>query len=254
MLTLAVLYGMSQSTCKVSDARDVTPTLLDIGISSAAATWRVLHSLIRLYKSVGVRIVLKNNNSCFRKCIPKKISEVIYPPNTRVQCCIFPFFIGLILQLLAIAAGSWVSYSIWTSYVQLQIPNFDDCLAIYHFTLAETDVRVLEISGTIIPPNGSYVSLEQISDKELQAFEMTTEADVFCLSEFEYRSEDFGIYFNVAQLFVVPNAGEVRGRGGWGGREGARVKGWRVGTVLILACIYCGLAGQRLQKCNQQHL
>lgn len=200
---------MSQSTCKVPDARDVTPTLLDIGISSAAATlaatWRVLRSLIRLYKSIGARIVLKNKNSCFRRCIPKKLSEVIYPPNTRVQCCIFPFFIGLIFQLLAIAAGSWVSFSIWTSYVQLKIPNVDDSLAIYHFTLAETDVRVLELSGTIIPPNGSYVSLEQISDRELQAFEMATEEDVFCLSEFEYRSEDFGAKISES-ISMLPNS------------------------------------------------
>ena len=203
MLTLSVLFAFSQQYCKTPEAKDVTSTLFDVGISALAASiaglWRTLRSLIRIYHSVGVRI--KSKNCCLRICLPKKSGDVVYPPNSRVQWCIFPFFVGLMMQLVAIIVASGTAWFIWNSYVQLKtLTNFDDTLGIYR---SESGRRLFDISGTIIPPNGSFFDLEMIPRSELEA----RDADVFCLSEFEYRSEDHQIYFNVVQLFVVSNDG-----------------------------------------------
>lgn len=117
MLTIGVLYAFSQSTCKVPDARDVTPVLQDIGISALAATlaaiWRLSRSFIRLYTSVGTRF--KNNNSCIKKCLPKK-GEVVYPPDTRAQFCIFPFYFGLLLQVPVVVLGTVITFTIWLNF------------------------------------------------------------------------------------------------------------------------------------------
>ncbi len=124
MLTIAVLYAFSQFTCKTPDIRNVSPILRDIGISATATTvatiWRSTRSFIRLYSSIGVRIP-----SCVRKCskcLPKK-GDVVYPPDTRSQVCIFGFFFGLLMQIQAIASSIWL-------YFGLLDTSFDDSLGI----------------------------------------------------------------------------------------------------------------------------
>ena len=203
MLTLAVLYGLSQSTCKVPDSRDVTPILLDVAISATAATvvsfWRLLRSFVRLYTSVGSRI--KDKGKCLKKCVPKK-GDAAYPPDTCAQWCIFPFYFGLIMQFSAIVAAASATFSIWYNYSLLQTPNFDDSLGIYRFSLDHPDVRLFNISGTIIPPNGTFINFEEIPQRELPYV-----GDVYCLSEFEYKSEEFQIFFNTIEVVVVSNDG-----------------------------------------------
>ena len=207
MMTLAVLYAFSQSTCKVPESRDVTGVLRDIGISSVAATaavaYRLLRSTIRLCMTVGVRAKSKDTSrsgkcakSCYR-CLPKP-GDAIYPPDTRTQCCIFPFTMSLIFDYFAIVAGAAISVSIWYNYVQLRTPNFDDSLAIFRFP---ENVHLINISNNIIPPqdNGSYLSIESISDSGTV---------IHCLSEFRYSERDSEIYFNTIELEVVSPTGK----------------------------------------------
>lgn len=204
MLTIAVLYAFSQSTCKVPDTRDVTPVLRDIGISALAATlaatWRLARSFVRLYTSIGTRI--EGKKGCITKCLPKK-GEAVYPPGSCTQYCIFAFYFGLLMQIPAVLLGGVITASIWANFLLLQTPNFDDSLAIYRFSLNPPDVRLFDISGTIIPSNGSFVNLEQIPSRELEL-----DQDIVCLSEFEYRSEEFRIFVNVIQLYVVSEDGQ----------------------------------------------
>ena len=101
------------------------------------------------------------------------------------------------------------------------MPNFDDSLAIYRISFNTPDVRLFNISGSIIPPNGSanssnrsFVNLEQIPSRELDF-----DQDIFCLSEFEYRSEEFRIFVNVIQLYVVSEEGEFCARSNGTGRD-----------------------------------
>ena len=208
MLTIAVLYAFSQTTCRVPDNRDVTPFLRDIGISATAATlasfWKLIRSFYRVYISVGVRI--KERDKCtncthVQKCFPKK-GDALYPPGTRTQYCIFPFFVGLAFQLSAIAMAVGVTAGVWISYgILLQTPNSDNSLGVYRLSTYDLQyVRLLDISD-ILSSNGSFVLLEQIPNREL-LFE-----DIYCLSEFDYRSEDSQIFFNAVQLEVISSDG-----------------------------------------------
>ena len=200
MLTIAILYAFSQTTCKTPDPRDVTPFLQDIGISATAAVaaslWRLLRSFARLCSSVSVRM---ETDCCSKKCFPKK-SEAAYPPDTCAQCCIIPFYVGLIFQCFLIFAGALITGVIWAQFVQLKGgKNFDDSLGIYRFSpLNPPDHLLFNISGNIIPPNGTFVNLERIPDRIL-----FFDGELFCLSEFEYREEDSQIYFNAGQVKLV---------------------------------------------------
>ena len=203
MLTLAVLYAFSQTTCKTPEPKDVTPFLLDIGISvsvaTAASIWRLLRSFARLYSSIAVRVDPKG---CIKKCLPKK-GEAAYPPKTCAQICLIPFYIGLLTQIFAIVAAASVTTSIWLNYALLKSgENFDDSLGIYRLSINPPDTLLFNISGTIIPPNGTFLNLEKIPRNNLDQDE-----DIFCLSEFEYRSDEFQIFFNVIEVIVVSEDG-----------------------------------------------
>ena len=106
------------------------------------------------------------------------------------------------MQFMAIVLVTFITLFIWSSFLELKNPNFDDSLSIYRFSHNNTDVRLFNISGNIIPPNGTFVHLEKIPKRELNF-----DADIFCLSEFEYRSDESQIFFNAVQLAVVSNDG-----------------------------------------------
>ena len=203
MLTLAVLYAFSQTTCKTPESKDVTPFLLDIGISvsvaTAASIWRFLRSFARLYSSIAVRADPKG---CFKECYPKR-GEAAYPPKTCAKICLIPFYFGLIMQFFAIVVAASVTTSIWFNYTQLKsAKNFDDSLGIYRLSINPPDTLLFNISDTIIPPNGTYLNLEKIPRNNLDR-----DQDIFCLSEFEYRSDEFQIFFNAIEVIVVSDDG-----------------------------------------------
>ena len=211
MLTIAVLYAFSQSSCKTPEVRDVTPVLRNIGISAIAAClaalWRTVRSFIRLYSSVGVR--MKSDKKCIKKCLPKK-RDVVYPPDTRAQFCVFGFYFGLLMQISALFMAFIITCAIWLNFRTLSLQsNFDDSLGIYRFSVDHPDVRLFNLSGSIIEPNGTFtdnntfVNFEQIPERELD----TVAFDVFCLSEFEYRRERSQIFFNSIEIVVVSNDG-----------------------------------------------
>ena len=204
MMTLAVLYAFSQTTCKTPEFKDVTPFLLDIGISVSVATvasiWRLLRSFARFFSSIIARTDLEKRIKKL-KCLPKK-GETVYPPDTRLQLCLIPFLFGLFMQFFAIVAAVSVTIRIWVSYSQLG--NFDDSLGIYRLSIDPQASTVLfKISGNIIPPNGTFVNLEKIPRNDLEIIGQ----DIFCLSEFEYRSDEFQIFFNAIELIVVSDDG-----------------------------------------------
>ena len=204
MLTLAILYGLSQSSCKVPDTRDVTPILLDVGISAVAATlasfWRLLFSFVRLYSSVGSRIQKKGK--CLKKCLPKE-GDAAYPPGTCAQYCIFPFYFGLIMQMSGIFLAICANFLVWYNFAVLKTPNFDDSLGIYRYSLDNSGMHLFNISGNILPPNGTFVHFEEIPQRYFQHA-----GDIYCLSEFEYRSKDSKIFFNAIELVVVSENGQ----------------------------------------------
>ena len=205
MLTIAVLYAFSQSSCKTPETKDVGPILRDIGISAIAAVlvtiWRTTRSFVRLYSSVGVRIKSEKTPGCLKKCLPKK-GDVVYPPDTRSQCCIFGFYCGLFMQIQAVTAAVSITLTIWMKFVILK-SNFDDSIGIYRYSLGDNpDVRLFNISGTILQPNDNFVNFEQISAEAFVHLGIP-DRDLFCLSEFEYRTKDSQIFFNTIQLVTV---------------------------------------------------
>ena len=211
MLTLAVLYAFSQSTCKLPERRDVSGDLFNVGLSAIASTlavaYRLARSAMRFFTSIAVRIKSKKETSkmgkkgkCCSRFLPER-GDAIYPQDTCAQCCIIPYYISLIFDSVLVVMGGIISLAIWVNYLSLRrAPNFDDSLAIFRFTADENHVHLLNISN-IIPSNGSHIKFETISDPD-------TGDVVYCLSEFQYREEDFDIFFNTIEVQVVSDEGK----------------------------------------------
>ena len=66
------------------------------------------------------------------------------------------------MQIPAVFLGGVITLAIWVNFLVLKTPNFDDSLAIYRISLNTPDVRLFNISDSIIPPNGSANSVEWI--------------------------------------------------------------------------------------------
>lgn len=119
------------------------------------------------------------------------------------------FYIGLCHQILAlmmtgiVTLGLWVQFSAASSH-----PNFDDSLGIYRLSVDHPDVRLLNISDTIIPANASssintFVYFEEIPEREL----FVPNQEIFCLSEFVYRSKESQVFFNSIEVVPVSDDG-----------------------------------------------
>ena len=213
MLTLAILYAYSQSTCKLPEVRDVSGDLFNVGLSAlastAAVTFRLVRSILRLCASVGLRMKSKKEVSkmgkygkFFSKILPEK-GDAMYPPDTCAQCCIIPYYITLTFDFVLVFMGGFISLAIWLNYLSLKrTPNFDDSLAIFRFRYTGDSVHLLNISNNIIPAsNGSFISFETVVDSGGK--EVT-----HCLSEFQYREEDFDIFFNTIEVQAISDKGE----------------------------------------------
>ena len=69
-----------------------------------------------------------------KQCLPKA-SEAAYPPDTCAQYCVFPFYCGILMQIIAIAAGVSIVFSIWLFYgLEKAGRNYDDSL-VYRISL-----------------------------------------------------------------------------------------------------------------------
>ena len=211
MLTLAVLYAFSQSTCKLPEVRDVSGDLFNVGLSALASTaavaFRLTRSMLRLCASIGLRIKSKKEvgktgkyGKFFSKILPEK-GDAMYPPDTCAQCCIIPFYIVLIFDFVLVFMGCLISLIIWVNYFTLKrTPNFDDSLAIFRFQHTGDSVHLLNISNNIIPAsNNSFVSFETVVDGA---------SVTHCLSKFQYREEDFDIFFNSIEVRAISDKGE----------------------------------------------
>ena len=213
MLTLAVLYAFTQTSCKLPENRDVSGDLFNVGLSALASTaavaFRLTRSMLRLCASIGLRIKSKKEvgkmnkyGKFFSKILPEK-GDAMYPPDTCAQCCIIPFYITLIFDFVLVFMGCLVNLIIWINYLQLKrTPNFDDSLAIFRYQYTGESVHILNISNNIIPPsnNVSFIGFETVVDPDGEV--------THCLSEFEYREEEFKIFFNSIELQAISDQGE----------------------------------------------
>ena len=212
MLILAVFYAFSQTSCKLPEVRDVSGDLFSVGLSAlastAAVTFRLTRSMLRLCASIGLRIKSKKEvrkmgkyGKFFSKILPEK-GDAMYPPDTCAQWCIIPFYITLIFDFVLVFMGCAISLTIWIYYIILLkgASNYDDSLAIFRFQYTGDSVHLLNISNNIIPAsNGSFVGFETVLDGT---------SVTHCLSEFEYREEDFNIFFNSIEVQAVSDQGE----------------------------------------------
>ena len=200
MLTLSVLFAVVTRSCKTPDGSDVSPILLDVGISATAAVaascWRLLRSIARLGSSVGVRTDLKS------RCLPTP-SEAAYPPNTCAQYCMLPFCCGLVMQFVAISAGIAIVLVIWLFFGFARAgSDFNQLLAVYRSSDFDTNTALFNLTGTVIPPNGTFTYLERIP------ISLSSVSDTYCLSEFEYRSQDSLVFYNTIEVILVTDDGE----------------------------------------------
>ena len=182
MLTISVLYALTQLTCKAPDRRDVSPMVRNVAISMTAACvstlWKSLISFVRVYKSTGSRIREQEDcskwctsYSCFRDCvlktIPKK-GDVLFPSDMRAQYCIIPFVLLQFLQLSATIYAIGATLNMWSQYASLiRTADIDDSLSIYRpYFQDNVDTNkvkhLLDVADIIIPPP-TYLYLEDIS-------------------------------------------------------------------------------------------
>ena len=214
MLTISVLYAFSQTTCKLPEVRDVSGDMFNVGLSAVASvlavSFRLARSVLRTCISVGLRIKSKKETrkmgrlgKCCSMFLPEK-GDALYPQGTCAQCCIVPFFCSIILNCVLVFLGFIITLVIWFNYLSLKrTPNFDDSLAIYRLTYNGINVKLLNISNNIIPArtNGSFIGFETVYDIEDNQV-------THCLSEFQYREEDFDIFFNTVEVLAVSDTGE----------------------------------------------
>ena len=114
------------------------------------------------------------------------------------------------MQCIAIALGTYGSYIIWDNFAALKAGgNFDDSLGIYRISAYNDDYRLFNVSD-MIPINGTtndtFIYLENIPSEEFEGTGF--KPDIYCLSEFEYRSEEFQIYFNTMMVSVISVDGQ----------------------------------------------
>ena len=221
MLTMSVLYAFSQTSCKTPEPRDASPILLNIGISATAAViascWRLIRSFVRFYFTVKIAgkiepikpkclgdlfptRPIKPPGKRLKKILPKS-SESAYPPDTCAHQCLRTYYFGIIMQLAATSGALGVLFTIWLKYAIATSKTYDEyeSLGIYRFSIGP-DLLLFNISDIITPSNGSFVNLEQIPNIDPW--------DIYCLSEFEYREENFEIFFNVIEVIVVSPEGK----------------------------------------------
>ncbi len=135
-----------------------------------------------------------------KKILPKS-SESAYPPDTCAHQCLRTYYFGIIMQLAATSGALGVLFTIWLKYAIATSKTYDEyeSLGIYRFSIGP-DLLLFNISDIITPSNGSFVNLEQIPNIDPW--------DIYCLSEFEYREENFEIFFNVIEVIVVSPEGK----------------------------------------------
>ena len=83
---------------------------------------------------------------------------------------------------------------------------YDDTFGIYRPSLTGRDLQLLKMSDIINPENGSVVHLEMIPHTEQP--QDKPPQDIYCLSKFEYRSQEFEIVFNAIEVVPVSTNGK----------------------------------------------
>lgn len=212
MVTIAVLYALSQTKCKTPEYRDISPIYRDVIISIVASMisgiWSIVRSSVHLYSSFNVWLQLKVDKKYKRrKCLPKK-GDVVCPPGTWTQKCVFGLVLSLSVQITGVISALVMISTLASFYARFD-PNIDNSLGIYRIKgniQTYDDVRLLNLSDTIFRPNSSsanetFLHLEQIPRGNPNG------RDVFCLSEFEYRREASQIFFNTIEIIVVSDDG-----------------------------------------------
>ncbi|XP_064402887.1 uncharacterized protein LOC135348564 [Halichondria panicea] len=196
MLVLGILFVYMQLSCKSPIPIDVNALFLDISISVtvtfAAIFWRLMRSVFRVYAR---QVSLKDYDQFWKKNKPKR-DEVVYPHATCAGKFLKLFYLCMSFEAIATLGAPIAVGFIWFEYVRSENgTNFDGSLAIYR-----SDHPLINISGTVIPPNGTFINLENINDMKLH-----NSRDIYCLRGFEYHPETFQIYFNAVDLFAVSN-------------------------------------------------
>ena len=111
LMTMSVLYVLIQHSCKTPDTKDVTPLLLDVGISVTAAVlaslWRAIRSFVRAHVSLCARTNYKNTK-CPKRCLPPR-NEAAYPPDTCAHYCLRPFYCSVVSQMCWHRGRHWYS-------------------------------------------------------------------------------------------------------------------------------------------------
>ena len=204
--SLALLFGVVQYTCltpDVSDRKEVSDLLRDIGISLLAAmlsgTYRFIRSIFRLWASFAVRV----KKCCCQRLVPKK-RNAPYPPDTPAQFLLCPYYLGISFQLIIVNYLVLGPIIIWVYYILSIVhpPDISNSVGIYRLNLDSTETRLFNITGNIIPVNGSFVNVEVVDTGLAEIRE------IYCLSEFEYRPSEFQIFFNAVQLVVISFEGK----------------------------------------------
>ena len=190
LLVLSVFFTYVQVGCKSPQPKDVTLLLLNVCISVtvayAATLCRFIRTIVRM-----IKFIRKDDITDCTCCV------------NFYKCFVI---IGIILEALALFLSPiGISY-VWVDYTYVKSGNlFNDPLKIYH-----SGHPLFEISGNVIPPNGTFLHIENIHMTEISQngtflYNIDKGRDIYCLRTFEYHPEAFQIYFNAVNLFAVSN-------------------------------------------------
>ena len=213
LLVLAFLYATSQTTCKTPEKKDVSGDLLAVArsafVTAASASFKWIRVMVQLCASLALRMKSKKEFEKKGKCgkvFSKVLSEkgdAIYPPDTCAQYCFIPFFFILLFEFALVILAFVLSAIMSSMHLQVSsFQNFESSLAIFRNQSTRDSVHLLNISNNIIPAsNGSFLSFETIQD-------VHNNETIHCLTEFEYRQEEFDIFFNSIEVEAISDEGE----------------------------------------------
>ncbi len=139
---------------------------------------------------------------CIRRVREKKDSQnkkaAIFPAKTCAgKYCQWLFKLGFALETYVIFSTLFAFILLWMDYgIVKRVGNsFNDSLTIYR-----SGNSLFDISGNVIPPNVTFLHIENINITDID-----NSRDIYCLREFEYHPESFQIYFDTVDLFAVSN-------------------------------------------------
>ena len=188
LLIMLVIFAWTQYSCRTPN---LTPIMIEVGISATAillvSCWRIFFSFIQVY--------------------------LCYKTELDSLCHFYRLCFGFVfvMQLLVVIVGAAVTIASWSlSVARSNGADYENSFGIYRSPPKGDDSQLLRMSDIITPSGEALMNLEMIPYAQQQrylGYYYLPPRDIYCLSRFEYRSQESEIAFNVIEVTPLSSDG-----------------------------------------------